>query len=141
MPARQKALIAAASWALAFVAAWQLVWLPTQARLYQAEQGLERERELAAYLQRVSRVPATTPALPAALSLARLNERAQAAGLQVTGLETKGQQVEMSLEGPPGPLLAWLQALELDGGRIRTMQLQVVGEHLQARVGLAPEGA
>ncbi|HGY9623825.1 type II secretion system protein GspM [Pseudomonas putida] len=139
IPDERRMTIVITLWALALVALWQLAWVPGQARLQQAEQALAREQALAAHLQRVSAGPARAQEIVQALTPARLSERAQAAGVRIIGLEIRAQQVEVSLEGSPALVFAWLHSLEREGGRVREMQLQVIGEQLQARVGLELE--
>ncbi|MBF8721127.1 type II secretion system protein GspM [Pseudomonas guariconensis] len=132
----RRRVIVAALWALTLVAAWQLAWEPGQARLQQAGQALAREQALADHLQRVSAGPARMQEAWPVLTPARLSERAQAAGVRITGLETRAQQVDVSFEGSPAVMFAWLHALEREGGRVRDMQLQVMDDQLQARVSL-----
>ncbi|MCY1428550.1 hypothetical protein D9M71_444390 [compost metagenome] len=76
-----------------------------------------------------------------ALTPAGLNERALVAGLRITGLQTRAAQVDVSLEGEPAKLLVWLHALERDGVQFRSLQLQVIGEQLQAQLALELDGA
>ncbi|UBM25045.1 type II secretion system protein M [Pseudomonas sp. p1(2021b)] len=136
IPGERRMTIAIALWALALVALWQLAWVPGQARLQQAEQALAREQALAAHLQRVSAGPARKQEAVQVLTPARLSERAQAAGVRIIGLEARAQQVDVSFEGSPAVMFAWLHALEREGGRVRDMQLQVMDDQLQARVSL-----
>ncbi|AYG47078.1 hypothetical protein DV532_23405 [Pseudomonas sp. Leaf58] len=134
-PGRQ-ALVKVALWGGAVMMICQLFWLPGQARMQQAEELLTRERELGAQLQRMVQGPPRSQSATELLTPARLNERARAAGIRVAGLEAKAGQVDVSLEGPVAAVLAWLHALEQEGGKMLSIQLQVEGELLQARFAL-----
>ncbi|MFK3817532.1 hypothetical protein ACI2KG_13125 [Pseudomonas sp. NPDC089407] len=124
-------------WSLAMVVLWQIAWVPGNQRLQQAELAHEHELKLAGHLQRVSTGPAMVREAVKVLTPAGLNERALAAGLRINGLQARAGQVDVSLEGEPAPLLGWLHTLELDGAQVRSLQLQVVDEQLQAQLGLA----
>lgn len=134
-PGRQ-ALVKVALFGGAVMVICQLLWLPGQARLQQAEQLFTREAERGAQLQRMVQGPPRSQSATELLTPARLNERARAAGIRVAGLEAKAGQVDVSLEGPVAAVLAWLHALEQEGGKMLSIQLQVKGELLQARFAL-----
>ena len=134
LPGARRSVIRAALWSLALVVLWQVAWEPGKQRLQQAELDHARALALAGHLQRVSAGPAMARDAVRTLTPAGLNERAQAAGLRVTGLQARAAQVDVSLEGEPAKLLAWLHALERDGAQIRSLQLQVVGEQLQTQL-------
>lgn len=137
MAPRRRALLKMALWGVALVMTCQMLWLPGQVRLQQAEQALERERELGAQLQRIVQGPPRSQSTAELLTPGRLNERARAAGIRVASLEAKAGQVDVSLEGPVGAVLAWLHVLEEESGKMLGLQLQVEGEQLQARVAMA----
>lgn len=141
IPGDRRAVIMAALWSLAMVVLWQFAWVPGKQRLQQAELAHAHELKLSGHLQRVSTGPALAGEAVTVLTPSVLNERALAAGLQIAGLQARAGQVEVSLEGEPAPLLGWLHALELDGAQVRSLQLQVVGERLQAQLGLALDEA
>lgn len=123
------------------VALWQFVWVPGKHRFQQAELAHAHELKITGHLQRVSAGPAMARKAVKVLTPAGLNERALAAGLRIIGLQARAGQVDFSLEGEPEPLLAWLHALERDGAQIRSLQLHVAGEQLQAQLGLALDEA
>lgn len=141
IPGDRRAVIMAALWSLAMVVLWQFAWVPGKQRSQQAELAHAHELKLGGHLQRVSTGPALAGEAVTVLTPAVLNQRALAAGLQITGLQARAGQVDVSLEGEPAPLLGWLHALELDGAQVRSLQLQVVGERLQAQLGLALDEA
>lgn len=122
-----------ALWGLTLIAICQLLWVPGQARLKQAERDLAREHELGAQLQRVVQGPPRSPTTVEVQTPAGLNERAKAAGLRITSLEARSGQVDISLEGAAAAVLAWLHLLEQEGGKPLNLQLQAEGELLQAR--------
>ncbi|QHG67468.2 type II secretion system protein M [Pseudomonas putida] len=123
----------AASWGLTLIVIGQLLWLPGQARLQQAERDLAREHEVRVQLQRIVQGPPWSSIPVEVLTPAGLNERAKAAGLRITSLEARSGQVDVSLEGAAAAVLAWLHVLEQDGGKPLTLQLQAEGELIQAR--------
>ncbi len=123
------------------VVLWQFAWVPGKQRSQQAELAHAHELKLSGHLQRVSTGPALAGEAVTVLTPAVLNQRALVADLQITGLQARAGQVDVSLEGEPAPLLGWLHALELDGAQVRSLQLQVVGEQLQAQLGLALDEA
>lgn len=141
IPGARRGVIVATLWSLALVVLWQVAWSPGKQRLQQAELDHARALELAGHLQRVSAGPAMALDAVQALTPAGLNERALAAGLRITGLQTHAAQVDVSLEGEPAKLLVWLHALERDGVQFRSLQLQVIGEQLQAQLALELDGA
>lgn len=137
LPAGRRTSLNVALWGLAFIAAWQLAWLPAQARLQQAEQKLLRAQALGAQLQRVSRAPVRSQGSVERLTPASLSESARVAGLSITALETRAEQVDISLQGTPAAVFSWLHSLGRDTGGVRNIQLHVDGEWLQARFALA----
>ncbi|PRN05141.1 hypothetical protein A0O30_10115 [Pseudomonas sp. LLC-1] len=137
IPAGRRALLSAAFWGLLSIVICQLLWLPGQARMQQAEHALAREHELAATLQRIVQGPRRSPGAVELLTPAGLNERAKAAGVHIVSLEAKAGQVDVGLEGPVAAVLAWLHVLEHDGGEALNIQLQAEGELLQARLVMA----
>ncbi|SPO57955.1 conserved protein of unknown function [Pseudomonas sp. JV551A1] len=141
IPGSRRGAILITLWGSALLVLWQLVWVSSQQRLQQAQAAYAHELQLAGQLQRVSTGPAMARETLTVLTPAGLNERALAAGLQIIGLQAKAGQVDISLEGEPAPLLGWLHALEHDGAQVRNLQLQKVGEQLQAQLGLALDEA
>ena len=133
----RRSLLSAALWGLALMVVWQLFWLPGQVRLQQAAQELAREHELGAKLQRIVQGPPRSASTVELLTPAGLNERAKAAGIHISGLEARAGQVDVSLEGAAVAVLAWLHVLEHEGGRALSIQLQVEGDLLQARIVMA----
>ena len=137
IPAGRRVLLNVALWGLLLMVISQLLWLPGQARMQQAEQALAREHELGAKLQRIVQGPPRSPGNVELLTPAGLNERAKAAGIRVVSLEAKAGQVAVGLEGSAGAVLAWLHALEHEGGHVLNVQLQAQGELLQAHLVMA----
>ncbi len=130
----RRALLKAALWGCGLLVIHQLLWLPGQARLLQAERSLVAERETAARLQRIMQGPPHQQGVSARLTPAGLSERARDAGIHVAGLEARAGQVDISLEGPVATVLPWLHQLEREGGRVLGIQLQVEGQLLLARL-------
>lgn len=129
----RRGLLKVALWSVALMLVGQLLWLPGQARVQQAERELMRERELAARLLRIVQGPVRSQSSAELLTPARLNDRARVVGIRVASLEAKAGQVDVSLEGPVGAVLAWLHALEQEGGKVLSIQLHIEGELLRAR--------
>ncbi|WP_082432291.1 type II secretion system protein GspM [Pseudomonas sp. NBRC 111124] len=129
----RRMLLKAALWGLTLIVICQLLWLPGQVRLQQAERDLAREHELGAQLQRIMQGPPRSSTPVEVHTPAGLNERAKAAGLHITSLEARSGQVDVSLEGAAAAVLAWLHLLEKEGGKPLSLQLQAEGELLQAR--------
>lgn len=136
IPPRRRSAFKAAAWGLAMLVAWQGLWLPGQQRLEQAETLLRQERVLAQHLSRLSGTPMVAQQAGTVLSAARLSERAQAGGLATVDLHSNGQQLTMTVQGPPHTLMSWLQALEQDGAALSEIRLQAADDQLQARIGL-----
>ena len=128
----RRTLLEAALWGLSVMVICQLLWLPGQARLHQAERDLAREHELGVQLQRIVQGPPRSSTPVEVLTPAGLNDRARAAGLRITSLEARSGQVDISLEGAAAAVLAWLHVLEQDGSKPLGLQLQAEGEQLQA---------
>lgn len=114
------------------VAAFVLVWQPTQQRLATAERQYQQQLALAAQLQmarpRSTREPATQP-----LSL-HVSESATEAGLELHQVNTDGDQLRLSLSGDAKALLAWLDRLERNGTALQSLTLQRRDTVLEARV-------
>ncbi|MFJ4065509.1 type II secretion system protein GspM [Pseudomonas sp. NPDC089996] len=136
IPGARRGVIMVVLWSLALVVLWQLAWAPGKQRLQQAERAHAQELGLVGYLKSVSTGPSNAQQAVSVLTPAVLNARALAAGLRISGLQTRARQVDVSLEGEPAKLLDWLHALERDGAQLRSLQLQVAGEQLQAQLGL-----
>lgn len=137
----RRLLIQVLAWVGAGLVCGQLLWLPLQQRLQAGERQLQQAHELALHLQRVATRPSRLSAPGAVLTLARLSARAEAAGLQITGLETRARRVQMDVEGEPVALLQWLHELERDGARLHELQLQGGEELLQGRLALELDDA
>lgn len=133
LTAGRRASLKAALWGCGLLVIHQLLWLPGQARLLQAERSLVAERETAARLQRIMHGP-QQQGVSVRLTPAGLSECARDAGIHVAGLEARAGQVDISLEGPVATVLPWLHQLEREGGRMLGIQLQVEGQLLHARL-------
>lgn len=130
----RRVLLQVGLWACGLLVIHQLLWLPGQARLQQAERNLVAEYEQGANLRRLMQGPPRSDGATPRLTPATLIERAKAAGIRINSLQAKAGQLDVSLEGPATQVLPWLHQLERDGGRVRGIQLQAQGELLHARL-------
>lgn len=114
------------------VAAFSLVWQPTQQRLATAERQYHQQLALAAQLQlarpRRSHEPVTQP-----LSL-HVSESATEAGLELHQVNTDGEQLRLSLSGDAKVLLAWLDRIERHGTVLQSLTLEKRNAVLEARM-------
>lgn len=114
------------------VAAFSLVWQPTQQRLAAAERQYHQQLALATQLQvarpRSTREPVTQP-----LSL-HVSESATEAGLELHQVNTDGDQLRLSLRGDAKALLAWLDRIERNGTVLQSLTLEKRNAVLEARM-------
>ena len=114
------------------VAAFSLVWQPTQQRLAAAERQYQQQLALTAQLQlarpRSTREPVTQP-----LSL-HVSESATEAGLELHQVNTDGDQLRLSLSGDAKALLAWLDRIERNGTVLQSLTLEKRNTVLEARM-------
>lgn len=117
------------------VAAFSLIWQPTQARLARAGLEYQRQLEVAAQLQQArprQSVP-TTADQPLAL---RISESASVAGLELQQLASDAIVLRLTISGDAVTLLAWLDQLERDGVVLQSLTLDTRDATLEARVEL-----
>lgn len=114
------------------VAAFSLVWQPTQQRLAAAERQYQQQLALTAQLQlarpRSMREPVTQP-----LSL-HVSESATEAGLELHQVNTDGDQLRLNLSGDAKALLAWLDRIERDGTALQSLTLEKRNAVLEAQI-------
>ncbi|WP_166358054.1 type II secretion system protein GspM [Pseudomonas akapageensis] len=139
-PEQRRTPVLAALLALAVLVFWQSAWQPGRERLLAAELRYGREVALAEEIFRAA--PSAAPVHGEALVLtpAELSDSAQAAGLELTGLDFRQEQLNLSVQGQPTALLQWLHQVEFRGGRFSSLSLQPDGPSLQARVTLHAPG-
>lgn len=132
---RERWLLAGLGVFLLSVAAFSLIWQPTQARLARAELEYQRQLEVAAQLQQArprQSVP-TTADQPLAL---RISESASVAGLELQQLASDAIVLRLTISGDAVTLLAWLDQLERDGVVLQSLTLDTRDATLEARVEL-----
>ncbi|WCM51795.1 type II secretion system protein M [Pseudomonas sp. WJP1] len=114
------------------MAAFSLVWQPTQQRLATAERQYQQQLALAAQLQ-MARPSSTRKAVTQPLSL-HVSESATEAGLELHQVNTDGDQLRLSVSGDAKALLAWLDRLERNGTALQSLTLEKRNAVLEARV-------
>jgi len=114
------------------VAAFSLVWQPTQQRLATAERQHHQQLALAAQLQ-LARPRSARKAVAQPLSL-HVSESATEAGLELHQVNTDGDQLRLSLSGDAKVLLAWLDRIERNGTVLQSLTLEKRNAVLEARV-------
>jgi general secretion pathway protein M len=129
---RERRLLLTMSGFVFAVAAFSLVWQPTQQRLATAERQYHQQLALAAQLQlarpRRTHEPVTQP-----LSL-HVSESATEAGLELHQVNTDGEQLRLSLSGDAKVLLAWLDRIERHGTVLKSLTLEKRNAVLEARM-------
>jgi general secretion pathway protein M len=114
------------------VAAFSLVWQPTQQRLATAERQYHQQLALAAQLQ-LARPRSTRELVTQPLSL-HVSESATEAGLELHQVNTDGDQLRLSLSGDAKALLAWLDRIERNGTVLQSLTLEKRNTVLEARM-------
>lgn len=132
---RERWLLGGLAVFLLSVAAFSLIWQPTQARLARAGFEYQRQLQLAAQLQQARPRLSVPTAADQPLSL-RISESASVAGLELQQLDSDGTLLRLTISGDALTLLAWLDQLERDGGVLQSLTLDTRDAALEARVEL-----
>ncbi|NUT73809.1 type II secretion system protein M [Pseudomonas sp. C1C7] len=115
------------------VAAFGLIWQPTQQRLAVAERQHRQQMALAAQLQQaLPRTHAPGP-VDQPLSL-RISESVAATGLELHQMDTDNDLLRLTLSGEARALLSWLDGLERDGVTLQSLMLEKREAVLHAQV-------
>lgn len=116
------------------VAAFSLVWQPTQQRLATAERQYHQQLALALATQlQLARPRSTREPVAQPLSL-HVSESATEAGLELHQVNTDGDQLRLSLSGDAKALLAWLDRIERNGTVLQSLTLEKRNAVLEARM-------
>ncbi|MGO4000826.1 type II secretion system protein GspM [Pseudomonas fluorescens] len=115
------------------VAAFSLIWLPTQQRLASAERHYQQQLALAAQLQQAR--PRSQQQSPAEQPLAlRISESVLTTGLELQQMDTDNDLLRLTLSGEAMTLLAWLDQIEQQGAVLQALTLDKRDGLLEARV-------
>jgi general secretion pathway protein M len=115
------------------VAAFSLIWQPTQQQMASAKRQHHQQLALTAQLQQAlprSHIPAPTNQ---PLSL-RISESITAAGLELQQMDSDNDQLRLTLSGEAKALLSWLDRIERDGVVLQSLTLEKRDKLLEARV-------
>lgn len=115
------------------VAAFGLIWQPTQQRLATAERQYQQQLALAAQLQQVRPRSHIPQAVDQPLSL-RISESVVAAGLELQQMDSDNELLRLTLSGDAMALLQWLDRIERDGVVLQSLTLEKRDTVLEARV-------
>lgn len=134
-PPRERWLLAGLGVFLLSVAAFSLIWQPTQAKLARAGLEYQRQLELAAQLQQAR--PRLSMPIAADQPLAlRISESAAVAGLELQQLDSDDRVLRLTISGDAMTLLTWLDQLERDGVVLQSLTLDARDAALEVRVEL-----
>lgn len=115
------------------VAAFSLIWQPTQQRLASAERHYQQQLALAAQLQQAR--PRSQQQSPAEQPLAlRISESVSTTGLELQQMDTDNDLLRLTLSGEAMTLLAWLDQIEQQGAVLQALTLDKRDGLLEARV-------
>ena len=103
------------------VAAFFLIWQPTQQRLATAERQYRQQLALAAQLQQAQ--PNTLQPTDQPLSL-RISESLATTGLELHQMDTDNDLLRLTLSGEAKALLSWLDQLEREGVTLQSLTLE-----------------
>ena len=115
------------------VAAFSLVWQPTQQRLAAAERQYQQQLALAAQLQQARPRSHVPQSVDQPLSL-RISESASAAGLELHQMDSDNELLRLTLSGDAMALLPWLDRVERDGVALQSLTLEKRDAVLEARM-------
>lgn len=130
---RDRALLKGLGVFLLAVVFFQALWQPARHRMASAEAHYQQQRLVAEQVQSARQQGAPVPRRP---SVATLNTRAEAAGLEVEQVEVEGERLRLTLHGQASALLQWLAQLEREAGAFNGLTLEKRGTRLEARIEL-----
>ena len=115
------------------VAAFGLVWQPTQQRLMTAERQYQQQLALAARLQQAR--PRSHVPKPADQPLSlRISESAATAALELQQMDSDNDLLRLTVRGDAMTLLPWLDRIERDGIALQSLTLEKRDAVLEARM-------
>lgn len=115
------------------VAAFSLIWQPTQQRLANAERQHQQQLALMTQLQQARPRAQVPEAADQPLSL-RISESAAAAGLDMQRMDTDNDLLRLTLSGEAKGLLSWLDRMERSGVLMQSLTLEKRDAVLEAQV-------
>lgn len=115
------------------VAAFSLIWQPTQQRLANAERLHQQQLALVTQLQQARPRAEVPEAVNQPLSL-RISESAAAAGLDIQRMDTDNDLLRLTLSGEAKGLLSWLDRTERSGVLMQSLTLEKRDAVLEAQV-------
>lgn len=117
------------------VAAFGLIWQPTQQRLVVAERQHRQQMALAAQLHQAQPHTHAPGAVDQPLSL-RISESVATTGLELHQMDTDNDLLRLTLSGEAKALLSWLDGLERDGVTLQSLTLEKREALLHAQVAI-----
>ncbi|HWT68708.1 MAG TPA: type II secretion system protein GspM [Pseudomonas sp.] len=117
------------------VAAFGLIWQPTQQRLASAERQHRQQLALATQLRQAQPRSHAPRPVDQPLSL-RISESVAGTGLELHQMDTDSDLLRLTLSGEARALLSWLDSLERDGVALQSLTLEKRETVLHAQVAL-----
>lgn len=133
LSAREQRLLSSLSVFVLGVAAFSLIWRPTQQRLATAEREYLQQRALAMQLQQAQPHSGASEPTDQPLSL-RISESAATANLELHQMDSDNELLRLTLSGDAKALLSWLDRMERDGVTLQSLTLQKRDTVLEARM-------
>ncbi|BFT60821.1 type II secretion system protein GspM [Pseudomonas moorei] len=130
---REQRLLGGLSVFVLSVAAFSLVWQPTQQRLITAERQYQQQLALAARLQQAQPRSHVPGPVDQPLSL-RISESAATAGLELQQMNSDNDLLRLTVSGDAMTLLPWLDGIERDGIALQSLTLEKRDAVLEARL-------
>ena len=115
------------------IAAFSLIWQPTQQRLASAERHYQQQLALAAQLQQVQPRSQQHKPLEQPLAL-HISESVSTTGLELQQMGNDNELLRLTLSGEAITLLAWLDQLEQQGAALQALTLDKRDGLLEAQV-------
>ncbi|MGE8066832.1 type II secretion system protein GspM [Pseudomonas sp. NPDC089569] len=129
---RERRLVLTLGLLVSSVAAFSLIWQPTQLRLAAAERQYQQQLVLAVQLQQAHPGSQARVAVDQPLSL-RVSESAMAAGLEMHQMDSDNDLLRLTLSGDAMALLSWLDRIERDGVMLQSLTLEKRDSALHAQ--------
>ncbi|MGY2258265.1 type II secretion system protein GspM [Pseudomonas sp. SDO55104_S430] len=121
MTLRERRMVSILGLFVLSVAAFFLIWQPTQQRLSTAERQYRQQLALAAQLQKAQ--PRAPQSADQPLSL-RISESLATTGLELHQMDTDNDLLRLTLSGEARILLSWLDQLEREGVTLQSLTLE-----------------
>ncbi|WP_150772077.1 type II secretion system protein GspM [Pseudomonas fluorescens] len=133
MSTREQRLLSSLGVCVLGIAAFSVIWQPTQQRLATAERQYQQQLALATQLQQARPHPGAAESTDQPLSL-RISESAASAGLELHQMDSDDELLRLTLSGDAKALLSWLDRMERDGVTLQSLTLEKRDAMLQARM-------